>query len=84
MRRYFALRSLWFTCPGCGASLAADFRRAILAVFLQAPPLALTIGLAVREPWYWLALPPVFCVCFLIHYACFAVVAAGPRTPGRK
>ncbi|MBK8165000.1 MAG: hypothetical protein IPK64_03435 [bacterium] len=78
-RGYFGLRSQRFSCPQCGAPLAADLRRAILAVFIQAPLLALAITAAVRNPWYWLGVPPVLYLCFLIHYACFSVVADQPR-----
>lgn len=80
MRRYFGLRSYRFPCPGCGSPLATSMRRAVIAVFAQAPLLALVIGRAVENPWYWFALPPVFFVCFVIHYGFFAVMADAPRT----
>lgn len=79
MRRYFGLRSYRFPCPGCGTPLATSMRHAVVAVFVQAPLLALMISRAMENPWYWFALPPVFGALFLIHYGCFAVVADKPR-----
>lgn len=79
LKRYFGLRSYRFSCPGCRTPLRTDMRRAVIAVFLQAPLLAWAIGMAVREPWYWFTMPAVFGAAFLIHYGCFAVAADGAR-----
>ncbi|MBM4130011.1 hypothetical protein FJ250_03150 [bacterium] len=79
LRRFLGLRSYRFTCPGCGAPLAMDYRRAVIAIFLQAPLFSWALTQAFRNPWYWLAMPAVFGASFVIHYVCFAVAADGPR-----
>lgn len=84
MRHYLGLRSNRFPCPECRAPLASDLRRSIIAVLIQAPLLALTISSAIRNPWYWFALPPVLCICFLVHYKCFSVVATPAPRAGRS
>jgi hypothetical protein len=84
MRRYFGVRSQRFTCPGCRAPLAVNFRRVLVAALVQAPVLAFPISAAVQDPIYWWLLPPALAVCFLIHYAFFTVEAETRKSGGQS